>query len=201
MLSKQALRGQLLAHRRSLPAEICLERSQRIGAMLSEFPPVRSARHIAAYFPTQNEPDLSFLWQRFPEKTWYFPACQGQKLGWFQVDVHNWQAETTIGKYGIRTPLPHLPPVDLPQIEVVLVPMVAGTRAGDRLGYGGGYYDRSLVGFQGWRIGVLYGEFLIPTLPVSVWDVQMQVICTETELIIVERREGDLNPRGLLHPT
>lgn len=180
MLSKQELRRQLLARRRSIPPIIWQAKSQHICERLAVFSLVLSAQKICAYFSVHNEPDLSYLWQKFSTKSWYFPYCHDRNLRWLQVNPDNLIRETTISKYGIRTPYSYLPELELESADLVLVPMLAGTKQGDRLGYGGGYYDRALANFSGIAIGITFAEFIVPDLPVDPWDRKLSGVITES---------------------
>ncbi|MEJ6401397.1 5-formyltetrahydrofolate cyclo-ligase [Yoonia sp. 2307UL14-13] len=68
--------------------------------------------------------------------------------------------------------------------EIVVVPLVAFTRSGGRLGYGGGFYDRTLEGLRTARptlaIGFAYGAQEDPDLPLEPTDQPLDMIVTET---------------------
>ena len=75
-------------------------------------------------------------------------------------------------------------------MDVILLPLVAFDRKGYRLGMGGGYYDRSLAfrrSRQQWRrprlIGVAHSCQQHPGLPQQHWDVPLDCIITESEII------------------
>ncbi len=69
------------------------------------------------------------------------------------------------------------------QIAGVLVPGLAFDRMGVRLGRGGGYFDRFLSDFAGLKVGVCFQEQLVDSLPRDSWDVQMDVVITESESV------------------
>ena len=78
--------------------------------------------------------------------------------------------------------------------EIVIVPLVAFTRAGGRLGYGGGFYDRTLEELRARRgtlaIGFAYGAQEAATLPLEQTDQQLDLIVTDTEVIEVAGRSA-----------
>ena len=84
------------------------------------------------------------------------------------------------GRHGIHEPLAHWPKV-VPQL--LLVPLLAYDDHGYRLGYGGGYYDRTLVKLAGARaIGIAYGGQRMETLPHDSHDHPLDAVLTEQGL-------------------
>jgi 5-formyltetrahydrofolate cyclo-ligase len=88
------------------------------------------------------------------------------------------------GVWNIPIPGPAAPEV-LP--DVLLVPGLAFDRAGYRLGYGGGFYDRTLVKLRAIKpvaaVGVAYGAQLVDSVPRAAYDQPLDFIMTETETI------------------
>jgi 5-formyltetrahydrofolate cyclo-ligase len=69
--------------------------------------------------------------------------------------------------------------------DVLLVPLLAFDRAGRRLGYGGGYYDRTLATLPGAKaIGIAYAEQEMPEVPAGPQDMRLPLIATEDSVII-----------------
>ena len=91
------------------------------------------------------------------------------------------------GPFGARVPAEgvYLEP------ELLIVPLVAFTRAGGRLGYGGGFYDRSLEGLRSIRptiaIGFAFGAQEADDLPLEPTDQPLDLIVTEREVIDLRR--------------
>ncbi|MBR0655667.1 5-formyltetrahydrofolate cyclo-ligase [Plastoroseomonas arctica] len=68
--------------------------------------------------------------------------------------------------------------------DVVLVPLLAFDRAGGRLGYGGGYYDRTLAGLpDAHAIGVAFASQEMPEVPMGPHDWRLPVVATEAGVI------------------
>jgi 5-formyltetrahydrofolate cyclo-ligase len=70
-------------------------------------------------------------------------------------------------------------------IELMAVPGVAFDRNGNRLGRGGGYYDRLLAGFSGLSAGVSFDFQLFPQIPSEPHDIPVDTIVTEFGIINV----------------
>ena len=84
------------------------------------------------------------------------------------------------GAFGIDEPGPGAVECPPSEIDIVVVPGVAFTAAGDRLGRGRGYYDRYLSqrGMRAVRVGVCYAHQLVAVLPVEPHDVRMACVVT-----------------------
>ncbi|NJL00019.1 MAG: 5-formyltetrahydrofolate cyclo-ligase [Spirulinaceae cyanobacterium RM2_2_10] len=175
---KRARRRQLLAQRRSLPASTWRDWSDRLCQNLRALPPFQQAETVLAYVSHRQEPDLSPLWQDL-EKRWGLPRCVGRELYW-----HRWWRDRPLqpGAYGILEPEADAPLIDANEVDLILVPAVAGDRQGYRLGYGGGFYDRMLQ-LPEWfavpTIGILFHSALQDSLPVEPWDRPLTGFCSE----------------------
>lgn len=92
------------------------------------------------------------------------------------------------GPLGIPEPLPDQPAL-VP--DIVLVPLAAFDRLGHRIGYGGGYYDRSLAQLRAHgdrlAIGVAFAVQEIPAIPALAHDARLDLVLTETETIDLRR--------------
>ncbi|RXE56163.1 5-formyltetrahydrofolate cyclo-ligase [Methanoculleus taiwanensis] len=88
------------------------------------------------------------------------------------------------GTFGVPEPLGSEIPADPAEIEVIVIPMLAFDRQGNRLGYGAGYYDRFLERCsQPVRIGIAYSCQEVERLPSEPDDVAMDFIVTEKAII------------------
>ena len=69
--------------------------------------------------------------------------------------------------------------------DILLVPLLAFDRAGRRLGYGGGYYDRTLAALPGAKaIGIAYAGQEMPEVPAGPQDFRLPLIATEDSVIV-----------------
>ena len=103
-----------------------------------------------------------------------------------------WQSGDGIqpNRYGIPEPLAPTELLEPFQLDLVLVPLLGFDRRGNRLGYGGGYYDRSFAFFneqvrptEPLLVGVAYAFQELPEVDEEDWDVPLDFIATERELI------------------
>jgi len=89
-----------------------------------------------------------------------------------------------VGQWGIREPKPEAATVEP---EIVIVPLLAFDRAGNRLGYGAGYYDLTLTLLRARKpivaVGIAFAAQEIPAVPVTPRDAPLDVVLTEREVI------------------
>ena len=81
--------------------------------------------------------------------------------------------------YGIPEPPEHLPEITDFNGAFCVVPALAFSKNGQRLGYGGGYYDRFLSDFDGVSAGLCYSDFFINKLPAEKHDIALDIIVSE----------------------
>ena len=86
-------------------------------------------------------------------------------------------------KWGIREPLPQAPKIEP---DVLLLPMVAFDKDGWRLGYGGGFYDRTLARLRALKpiiaIGIAFDEQEVDAVPHAAYDERLDLVLTPTGL-------------------
>lgn len=99
-------------------------------------------------------------------------------------EVFNFE-ELEIGFYNILTPKEEfIRYVDSSEVDLIIVPGVAFDRNGYRIGYGGGYYDRFLSKLDHiTKISLAFDMQLIPKVPHENFDIPVNYIITEKELI------------------
>ena len=83
--------------------------------------------------------------------------------------------------FGISEPGEDCPLMDKSELDLALVPAVCYDRRGYRLGFGGGYYDRWLAGFSGFRVGLCRGLVLQDRVPTEAHDSRVDLLLTERE--------------------
>lgn len=87
------------------------------------------------------------------------------------------------GPYGILEPAPDAPVVDPAEVELFIVPGAVFDPAGNRIGYGAGFYDRLLAASDGGRMAVAFAFQVVPRVPAGEHDRPMNLIVTEQGVI------------------
>jgi 5-formyltetrahydrofolate cyclo-ligase len=99
-----------------------------------------------------------------------------------ELDFYELNTFTNLEKvfYDLYEPIPSLTKsVHKENIHTVIVPGLAYTEKGYRLGFGGGYYDRFLSGYEGCTLSLAFREQLVEKLPVESFDMPVDKIITE----------------------
>ena len=144
---------------------------------------------IGGYYPTGSELDPRILMQDLERRghSLALPVVVGddQPLMFRQYAIGDALVE---GAYGIPVPDEAAPQV-VP--DVLLVPGVAFDSSLFRLGYGGGFYDRTIVDLLAKRprldtIGLAFADQMVDTLPVESHDVPMAMVLTEAGLSVTK---------------
>jgi len=167
------------------------EREQASAAICSHIlrsPLFMRARRIALFLPNDGEIDISPLlhtaWQR--KKHCFLPvlSAHGKKLFFAPVTP---ESSMRNNQFGIPEPVALKRAIHMPrQLDLVLTPLVAFDKSGNRIGMGGGYYDRSF-GFlrrhQHWLqprlVGIGYDFQQVRQIPSQAWDVPLTGAFTE----------------------
>lgn len=74
--------------------------------------------------------------------------------------------------------------IDISEFDLIIIPMAAGDRKCNRLGYGKGFYDRFLKQTTASKIGLTYMDFIFDEIPVEEFDIKLDAIFTEEEVIL-----------------
>ncbi|MCP9292826.1 5-formyltetrahydrofolate cyclo-ligase [Gracilimonas sediminicola] len=85
-------------------------------------------------------------------------------------------------KWGVAEPK-HITTVNVEELDLIIVPMAAADRAGNRLGYGKGFYDRFLREAEAIKVGLVFDAFLFDEIPIEEFDEKLDVIISEKEVI------------------
>ena len=139
---------------------------------------------LGIYAATQYEPDLSALHQHFSNLA--YPRCGAQASMLFHAIAETHDLES--GAYGIMEP-PHAPATIIPDeaLTTVLCPGWGFTMNGERLGKGGGYYDRYLASAHLETVGICFQCQVEDSLPTLSHDVKMSVLITEQGIFELNR--------------
>jgi 5-formyltetrahydrofolate cyclo-ligase len=141
---------------------------------------------VAAFLAFDGEPDLEpALLQMAESGTRLALPVVENEPGRSVIRFREWLPgrELRANRFGIREPS-RTTEIRLPQIDLVLVPLVAWDESGGRLGMGASYYDRLFQPFRELarpvRMGVGYGVQKADRLPLDPWDVRLHMMLSES---------------------
>jgi 5-formyltetrahydrofolate cyclo-ligase len=180
--TKASLRAQARQILAALSPEARAAASAQICRRIQSLPEWIAARTIAFYAAQPSEPDLSPL-LAVPGKVPCFPRVTGDTLEFHRCDSSDLLRP---GPWNLLEPDPaHCPIVPVTKLDLLLIPGLAFTRAGARLGRGGGFYDRYLARThpRAIKIGICFQAQLLPTLPLEIHDHEVSLIISESEAI------------------
>lgn len=179
--AKQRMRELLIQKRRMLSAEERTAQSELILSQLEKMTAFREAKTVLLYYPKNNEVDVLPLFKRYKrDKVLLLPVTHRNGM---TANPYEGNDKMHRGKVGI--PEPTTPPFE-GNIDVIIVPAVAFDKEGNRLGRGGGYYDRFLKKqTHATIIGVGYDFQLVDEVPVRKHDQKMHRIILPSQTIQV----------------
>lgn len=186
------LRQDIRQHVRHLRRALTDDQQENAADLLAEhainLAPITEAQNVALFLSVDGElntrPLIAKLWQQ--RKQVYLPVLHPFSPGNLLFLRYTPETSLTLNKLRIPEPpldIRHL--ITLDQIDVMMVPLVAFDRQGQRLGMGGGFYDRTL---QNWKqhgflpVGLAHDCQLVDALPVAEWDVPLPAVLTPSKL-------------------
>jgi len=185
---KGRLRSVLLEKRAGLATEEVTRLSERIGKCLLRHPDFQRARSVALYASFRNEVDTRLILKELLSRPGVRVGFPRTETGRRQLVFHqvNNPAQLVPGRFGIPEPGLKCPVLKSSDFDLVLVPGVAFDEAGNRIGFGGGYYDNFLKETRpdAVRIALAYDFQIIKgRLPVLAKDAKVDKIITDERVI------------------
>lgn len=143
----------------------------------------RQAQHIAAYLSVGKEIDLQQLIQQALQdgKHIYLPRIAGQEMVFLR---HTEQSPLIENRFGILEPVAESPATQCHLLDLIYLPLVAFDSQGQRIGMGGGYYDRYLNHVKDkalpLRIGVAHPQQKVANCLPQTWDIALHSVIKAT---------------------
>ena len=134
---------------------------------------------LGGYYPYNYEVDGMQILEKFEKKNYFISLPKIKKNS--QMDFFYWSTKDpmTINEYGIPEPISNK--VEYP--DILLVPLVAYDKNFNRIGYGGGFYDRYIKRIKKNKkvitIGLAYSFQKVKKIPINEYDIKLDYIVTE----------------------
>ena len=187
-MNRQDIRRQMRARRRSLTPAQQRQASDGLRVQLYQAREFRRAKSVALYLANDGEISpgrtIEALWQRGVKV--YLPVLHPVYRGRLVFIRFDRNSAMKPNRYGISEPVyRHQLAVSVRFLDVIALPLVAFDETGNRLGMGGGYYDRSLAftrrsGKRPFLIGCAHECQQSKQLPAEPWDIPLNAIATDS---------------------
>jgi len=179
---RRALRAELLARRNALELDARKRNAESVTQRLRAAVDLRAYSTLGFYWPIRGELDLRALARSHVEAggTAALPVVVAKNA---PVELWLWQHGAPMQRGFWNIPVPAERRVVKP--DVLVIPLVGYDAAGFRLGYGGGYYDRTLASLvpRPFCIGVGLDDAELETIHPQPHDIPMNLIVTERRVL------------------
>ncbi len=186
---RQQVRQNIRQQRRLLSSVQQQQAAETIKTQLIQHPKIQQATHIALTLPHDGEIDttlfIQWCWEQ--NKQTYLPVVHPFSKGHLLFLHYHAESKMQANRYGILEPeLSQTEACPVQQLDIICTPLVAFDKQGNRIGMGGGYYDRMLAPWfenkQGpYPIGLAHDCQQVEQLPIANWDVPLPEIITPTQ--------------------
>lgn len=188
--AKQAMRARMRELRSAIPPEERDRLAGEIEERLFAQPPVRSATAVMLFSSFGSEVPMQGMIERAWDegKNVLLPVLRG---GSIRLAAARQGEMLFASSYGAMEPSDeHVVPAE--EIDVVVAPGLAFDREGNRLGYGGGHYDRLLGGLRetAHTVGIGFHVQLVDAVPHGRSDRPLDAVVTDREVVICARSAG-----------
>ncbi len=181
-LEKKSLRSELRRQYAELSPEYIAESDAGILENIADLPEFLSAKVVFSYFSIGNEPDTHKIIELALKmgKTVALPLCHGK--GIMDAVIVSDLSVLRPGALNIPEPPENAEVISPDKIDFAIIPALAYSMDGYRLGQGGGYYDRFLQNGKFFTAGIARSKFLLESVPFERHDVKICCIITEKEI-------------------
>jgi 5-formyltetrahydrofolate cyclo-ligase len=186
--AKRHLRQRMRALRGAIPALARGDRSRAIAQRVLGLPEIARADSVALFFPMdeKGEVDLRAVDEHcraHGARVYYPHAPRGKESAGFRL--LETLSDLAEAGHGFLEPPEDAPEARPGEIDVIIVPALAVSETGHRLGYGGGFYDALVPHFSppAVTIVVAYDFELLAELPTHDWDVACDIVVTDARVL------------------
>ena len=196
-MDKAQLRLELQKCLISIPDEQRKEKSRRACRNLIATPEFQNASVIMMYLSLPHELDTSeailCAWQL--GKTVVVPKVSWQQRHMIPVQINSLETGFSAEVAGLRNPITGAP-VPFEDIELVVAPGLGFDRRGNRLGWGGSYYDRFFANkeLKAPKCGFAFAEQVLESVPVTDHDVPVDFLVTDEEVLYFRQTGSAAGP-------
>ena len=174
-MDKKELRRQIREQKRAMTREQIDSASQRLAQLLFETDLYKNASVLYGYMPYNQEVNTRYVLERALRdgKRVAVPKVYGDTMNFIYLEDLSQVAPSSMG---IPEPIAD-EPIARDERALVLMPGLAFDKAGNRMGYGGGYYDKFLAAEPTHpTVALCYDFQLVDTIPTDVYDIPVDLV-------------------------
>jgi 5-formyltetrahydrofolate cyclo-ligase len=180
---KSKIREEMKMKRKAMPKEVVLAKSLMAQSVFLDSDIYREAETLMLYIPLGNETStLDIIEKAYDDgKTVLVPVTDSKT---YELTAHEITRDTEFekGMFSVTEPREKVP-FDTSRIDVVLVPGIAFSRDGSRIGFGKGCYDKFLKDTEVLKVGFCYDFQITDEVYADSFDIEMDYLITEKEFI------------------
>lgn len=178
---KSELRKEIFKKRGNLPENYVKDANNTVTKKVLNHPYYKESQNIFVFYSVEDEFNTHpFIKQALADdKNVSIPRVADGKKGIMNAHKYEEGDELIESSFGIPEPHPEQPQMDPSEIDLIIMPCVTCNNKGERLGYGGGFYDRFLTNFSGKTMLPFYSELQADDIPTESHDRKPHVIITE----------------------
>jgi 5-formyltetrahydrofolate cyclo-ligase len=191
-MESNQIRHQIKAQRQQLSQQTLVLHSRKLLRLVTGYQPFRHSRRIAFYIAVRGEMDPGPLLQLALEsgKAIYLPVLRKRPSHGLWFAPYTTHSDCSNNRFGIPEPNVSHRKLAMPwALDLVFVPLIAFDGEGNRMGMGGGYYDRTFAFRRKRRhlkgptlVGLAHEFQMQPHLPTKPWDVPLDAVVTESAI-------------------
>jgi len=155
--------------------------SEKIVEKILNLEAYKKAQNIMLFYPLPHEINLTKLFEE-TNKNFYLPRMDGENL---KICPYKLNDELTVSKFKTKEPTTE-PIKNIDSLDIIFVPALMVDKTFNRLGYGGGFYDKLLAETSPKivRITAIPSVLIIDELPLDKFDERVDIIISENLILI-----------------
>ena len=195
-LLKKEIRKKMIQQRKALNSKDLSDKSLAIFRQLQGLETYKNATNLMTYVPFQDEIHTTLLIEDFLERNLqvFIPVTKPKEKQIIISELLDLEKDLEVGHFGVLEPKAYaFRPKDPKILDLVIVPGLAFTKSGYRIGFGGGYYDRFLptLKHKPATIALAMDFQIVDSLPINDYDIPVDMIVTESQIIECKKHRSE----------
>ncbi|MCU4676377.1 5-formyltetrahydrofolate cyclo-ligase [Catenovulum sp. 2E275] len=191
-IERQQIRQTIRAKRQALSKVQQSAAQIAVKQQVAQLELIKPDSKVAVYLTNDGELNpasiIEFVWQQNAKV--YLPVLHPFAKNYLAFFEYNQTTALTHNKFGIAEPKLNAQTIcPVNNLDIIFLPLVAFDAQGNRMGMGGGFYDRTFANAhpQQKRIGLAHDCQQLDALPTETWDVPLDMLITPTQIIFPRR--------------